>query len=113
MVEKANLSPNNMSKIKSLLEQENAVQFMSSEESDQAEEGATLSGPPPRHIKTLRWERTKLKNITATLDATYQARMSKRQKRTASKVLRVADRNLSDRPMPTNCPPWAGRVAQN
>ena len=30
--------------------------------------------------------------------------MTKRQKRTAAKITREADKNLSDRPVPKNCP---------
>lgn len=111
MVEKANLDQEDKEKIKALLNQENALDFMSSEESEEDEREGT--GPPPRHVKPLRWERTKLRNMKAVLDATYQARMSKRQKRTASKILRVAGQNLSNRPYPKNCPPWAGRELQS
>ena len=85
---------------------------MSSEESEEDEE-ETRTGPPKRHIKPLQWERSKLRTIKALLDATYQARMSSRQKSTVAKVLRVAGQNLSTRLLPNNCPSWAGRaVAQ-
>lgn len=87
------------------------MEFMSSEESEEREAEETLSGPPGRHIKPLRWERTGLRNIKVVLDATYQARMRKRKKRTAAKLSRIADQNMSDRPLPKNCPSWAGRVA--
>ena len=40
----------------------------------------------------------------------YQARMRKRKKRTAAKLSRIADQNMSDRPLPKNCLSWAGRV---
>lgn len=83
---------------------------MSSEESEEREAEETLSGPPGRHIKSLRWERTGLRNIKVVLDATYQARMRKRKKRTAAKLSRIADQNMSNRPLPKNCPSWAGRV---
>ena len=64
------------------------MEFMYSEESEEDEE-ETRTGPPKRHIKPLQWERSKLRTIKALLDATYQARMSSREKRTAAKVLRV------------------------
>ena len=89
-------------KIKALLDLPNAMEFMSSEESDNNEDGSR--GPPPRHIKPLRWERSRLKKIKAVLDASYETRMTKRQKRTAAKITREADKNLSDRPVPKNCP---------
>ena len=61
---------------------------LSSEESD--EDGGQTSGPSARDVKPLQWERSKLRNIKAVLDATYKARMSKRQQRMAAKVTRVA-----------------------
>ena len=107
VLEKAHLSADDKTKIKALLDLPNAVEFMSSEESDNNEDGSR--GPPPRHIKPLRWERSRLKKIKALLDASYEARMTKRQKRTASKITREADQNLSDRPVQKDCPSWAGR----
>lgn len=112
MIEKATLSQEDKKKINELLNQENAVEFMSSEESEQDEE-ESRTGPPKRHIKPLQWERSKLRNIKALLDATYQARMSSRQKRTAAKLLRVAGQHLSTRPLPNNCPSSAGRAVQS
>ena len=84
---------------------------MSSEESEEREAEETSNGPQGRHIKPLRLERTKLRNIKVVLDAAYQARMRKRKKRTAAKLSRIADQNMSDRPLPKNCPSWAGRLA--
>ena len=76
---------------------------MSSEESEEREAEETANGPPERHMKPLRWERTKLRNIKVVLDATYQACMSKRRKRTAAKRSRIADQIMSERPLPKNC----------
>ena len=109
---KADLTPQDMGKMKALLSQDNAVEFMSSEES----EGEGMkTGPAQRHIKPLRWECSKLRNLKAALDATYQAQMNRRQKRTAAKVVRLAGQNLSDRPIPKNnyCPSWAGREPES
>ena len=89
MIEKANLSAQDKERVAALMNLENAAEFMSSEDSD--EDGGQTTGPPPRHVKPLQWERTKLRTIKAVLDATYQARMSKGQKRTAAKVSRVGD----------------------
>ena len=111
MIEKANLAAQDKERVAALMNLENAAEFMSSEDSD--EDGGQTTGPPPRHVKPLQWERTKLRTIKAVLDATYQARMSKRQKKTAAKVSRVAGENLSDRSLPQNCPSWAGRMSKN
>lgn len=111
MVDKANLPAQDREKARALLNMDNALDFMSSEESDN-DEGQT-TGPPSRHIKPLKWERSKLRNIKALLDATHKARMSKRQHRTSAKITRVLDQNLSSRPLPQNCPSWAGRLNQS
>ena len=65
---------------RALLNLDKALNFMSSEESDTDRGQAT--GPSSRHIKPLEWELTKLRNIKVVLDATFKARMSKRQQRT-------------------------------
>ena len=104
-MDKANLSSQDMEKIKAFLSQHSANEFMFSKES---EGQGTETGPAQRHIKPQRWERTNLGNFKAVLDATYQAEMNTRQKRTAAKVVRKAGQNLSDRPMPKNFPSWAG-----
>ena len=79
------------------------MEFMSSEESEEDEE-ETRTGPPKRHIKPLQWERSKLRTIKALLDATYQARMSSRQKKDTGKsfksswpklVIKAAPKQLS------------------
>ena len=107
---KADLTPQDMEQMKALLSQDNAIEFMSSEES----EGEGMeTGPEQRRIKPLRWERSKLRNLKAVLDATYQAQMNRRQKRTAAKVVRLAGQNLSNRPVPKNCPSWAGREPES
>ena len=107
MVEKANLSRKDKERTKTLLDLDNAIEFMSSEESDEGQREET-AGPPPRHVKPLEGERLKLKNIKAVLDSTYKARMTKRQK-TAAKVSRVCGQHVSNRPLPHNCPSWASR----
>ena len=62
MIEKATLSQEDKKKITDLLNQENAVEFMSSEEREEDEE-ETRTGPPKRHVKPLQWERSKLRTI--------------------------------------------------
>ena len=49
MVEKANLSGKEKERIKTLLDLDNATEFMSSEESDKGQREET-AGPPPRHV---------------------------------------------------------------
>ena len=78
VLDKAQLSPDDKARIKALLNLHNAIEFTSLEESEDNEEGA--SGPPPRHIKPLRSETSKLRNISAVLDAFCEARISKRKK---------------------------------
>ena len=48
MVEKATISQEDKTKITEILNQENAVEFMSSEEGEEDEE-ETRTGPPKRH----------------------------------------------------------------
>lgn len=110
-MEKAALSTQDKDRARDFLKLNNAVEFMSSEESD--EDGGQTSGPSARDVKPLQWERSKLRNIKAVLDATYKARMSKRQQRTAAKVTRVAGQNMSSRPLPQTYPFWAGRLTQS
>ena len=96
MVEKANLTSNDKERMKVILALVNAIEFLLSEESDEGDREET-TGPPPRHVNPLQWVRTRLKNIKAVLDATYQARMTKRQKRTPAKVSRVVGQNVSNK----------------
>ena len=79
MLDKAQLSPVDKAIIKALLDPHNAIQFMSLEESEDNEEGA--SDPPPRYIRPLCSERSKLRNINAVLYTFCEARMSKRQRK--------------------------------
>ena len=84
---------------------------MSSEESDT--DGGQATGPSSRHIKPLEWEKSKLRSIKVVLDATFKARMSKRQQRTLAKITRFLDQNMSRRPFRLTCPFWDWRVAQS
>ena len=74
MLDKAHLSPDDKAKTKALLDLHNAIQ-----ESEDNEEGG--SDPPPRYIRPLCSERSKLRNINAVLEAFCEARMSKRQRK--------------------------------
>ena len=76
VLDKAQLSPDDKAKIKALLDLHNAIQFMSLEESEDNEERA--NDPPPRYIRPLCSERSKLRNINASF---CEACMSKRQRK--------------------------------
>ena len=79
MLDKAQLSLDDKAKIKALLDLHNAIQFMSLEESEDNEERA--SDPQPRNIRPLYSKRSKLRNISAVLDAFCEACISKRQRK--------------------------------
>ena len=101
MLDKAHLSPDDKAKTKALLDLHKAIQ-----ESEDNEEGG--SDPPPRYIRPLCSERSKLRNINAVLDAFCEANACQRGKeRAAGKITREVDKYLSDRPVPNNCPSWA------
>ena len=108
MVEKANLTTNDKERMKAILALENAIEFMSSEESDGGDREQTTR-PPPRHVKPLQWERTKLKSIKAVLDATYQARM----KKNCSLSLKSSWAKCFKQASAKNSPCWAGRQPQS
>ena len=65
------------------------------------------SGPKPRKIRKLSWERSKLRNIKAKLDEAYLARLTEKQRHTSAPVSRTEEE--SSRPHPTNGPRWAVR----
>ena len=79
---------------------------MSSEESDNDDPGSP-SGPKPRKIRKMTWERTKLRNIKEKLDKVYLEGLSERQRVTSARVSRTEQ--PSARPFPTNSPLWAIR----
>ncbi|CAH3037002.1 unnamed protein product [Porites lobata] len=76
VLDKAHLSPDDKAKTKALLDLHKAIQ-----ESEDNEEGG--SDPPPRYIRPLCSERSKLRNINAVLDAFCEACMSKRQRKSS------------------------------
>ena len=92
VLDKAHLSPDDKAKTKALLDLHKAIQ-----ESEDNEEGG--SDPPPRYIRPLCSERSKLRNINAVLEG---------KERAARKITREVDKYLSDGPVPNNCPSWAG-----
>ena len=75
----------------------NAIEYMSSEESDSgATENESSRGPKPRKIRKLGWERTKLRNLKARIDESHNESLSDKQRRTSAQFTRTGD--LSRRP---------------
>lgn len=101
------LSDGDKEKAREILLSPNAVEFMSSEESEDEVPGESR-GPKPRKIKKLVWERSKLKNIKAKLDEAYLEGLSEKQRRTSARVSRIVEQE-SARPCPVNAPRWAIR----
>ena len=100
------LSDGDTERAREILSSPNAVDFMSSEESeDEAVEG---KGPKPRKIRKLAWERSKLKNIKAKLDEAYLEGLNEKQRRTSARISRSGEA-ISARPRPANGPRWAIR----
>ena len=70
----------------------NAIEYMSSEESDSgATENDSSRGPKPRKIRKLGWERTKLRNLKAWIDESHNESLSDKQLRTSAHVTRTGD----------------------
>ena len=80
---------------------------MSSEESCEDNTVEPRSGPKPRKIRKISWEKSKLRNIKAKLDEAYLAGLTEKQRRTSARVSRTEEE--SERPHPTNGPRWAVR----
>ena len=63
----------------------NAIEYMSSEESDSGgTENESSRGPKPRKIRKLGWERTKLRNLKARIDESHNESLSDKQRRTSA-----------------------------
>ena len=68
-LEKTPLSEKDKERAQEILLASNAVEYISSEESDiGATENESSRGPKPRKIRKLGWERTKLRNLKARID---------------------------------------------
>ena len=79
---------------------------MSSEESDN-DNPAPSSGPKPRKVRKLVWEKSKLRNLKAKLDEAYLEGLTEKQRRISARLSRTEE--PSARPCPTNGPRWAIR----
>ncbi|KAL9964142.1 hypothetical protein ACROYT_G027730 [Oculina patagonica] len=85
-LQKSTLSENDKDKAKEILSSPNAIDFMSSEES----------------------EITKHRSIKSKLDEAHLNGLSEKQRRTSARVTRTE--TASVRPCPTNAPSWAVRT---
>ena len=102
------MSDNDKEKAREIFCSPNAIDFMSSEESDN-DDPAPSRGPKPRKVRKLEWEKSKLKNLKAKLDEAYLEGLSERQRRTSARLSRTDREEPSERPCPTNGPRWAIR----
>ncbi|KAJ7394700.1 hypothetical protein OS493_000526 [Desmophyllum pertusum] len=105
-LEKTPLSDKDKEKAQEILCSPNAVEYMSSEESDNDDD--STQGPKARKIRKLAWEKSKLRNIKSRIDEAYLEGLSERQRRTSARVSRTEE--PSARPCPTNGPSWAVRT---
>ena len=95
-------------KAREILSSPNAVEYMSSEESDPGDMTEERSrGPKPRKIRKLSWERSKLKNIKEILDGCYLSGLNAKRRRTTARISRCEE--VSPRPCPVSGPSWAVR----
>ncbi|KAL9984255.1 hypothetical protein ACROYT_G006529 [Oculina patagonica] len=101
------LSKEDKKKAREILSSPDAMSFMSSEESCEEDAVERRSGPKPRKIRSLSWEKSKLRNIKAKLDEAHFAGLSERQRRTSARVTRSEEE--SARPQPSKGPSWAVR----
>ncbi|KAK2549009.1 hypothetical protein P5673_030636 [Acropora cervicornis] len=96
-LEKTPLSKKDKERAQEILLASNAIEYMSSEESDSgATENESSRGPKPRKIRKLGWERTKLRNLKARIDESHNESLSDKQRRTSAQFTRTGD--LSRRP---------------
>jgi len=101
------LSDEDKKKAREILSSPDAMNYMSSEESCEEDAVERRSGPKPRKIRRLSWEKSKLRNIKAKLDEAHFAGLSERQRRTSARVTRSEEE--SARPHPSKGPRWAVR----
>ena len=100
------MSDNDKEKAREIFSSPNAIDFMSSEESDN-DDPAPSSGPTPRKVRKLMWEKSKLRNLKAKLEEAYLEGLSEKQRRTSARLSRTEEPSV--RPCPTNGPRWAIR----
>ena len=101
------LSEGDKRRAREILSSPDALHYMSSEESCEDDAVEPRSGPRPRKIRKLSWERSKLRNIKVKLDEAYFAGLNGKQRRTCARVNQTEEK--SPRPYQTNGPRWAVR----
>lgn len=101
------LSEGDKRRAREILSSPDALHYISSEESCEDDAAEPKSGPRPRKIRKLSWEKSKLRNIKAKLDEAYLAGLSEKQRRASARVSRTEEE--SSRPHPTDGPRWAVR----
>ena len=84
------MSDNDKDKAKEIFCLPNAIDFMSSEESDN-DDPAPSSGSKPRKVCKLVWEKSKLKNLKAKLDKAYLEGLRERQRLTTAHLSRTEE----------------------
>ena len=106
-LETAPLSTKDKRKTEEVLESPCALDYISSEESENEHQG---NGPCPRKVVKFEWERKRLRNIKAALDAHHVSTMTTQQNRTAA-VVTISDQMASSSP-PKDGPRWAIRQTE-
>ena len=101
------LSDGDKKRAREILSSPDALHYMSSEERYEDEAVEPRSGPEPRKIRKLSWEKSKLRNIEEKLDEAYLAGLTEKQRFTSARVNRTEDE--SPRLHPTNGPRWTVR----
>lgn len=97
------MSDNDKEKAREIFCSPNAIDFMSSEESNN-DDPASSRGPKPRKVRKLVWA-GKLKNLKAKLDEAYLEGLGEKQRRASARLTRTEEPSV--RPCPTNGPRWA------
>ena len=89
-LEKTPLSEKDKERAQEILLASNAIEYISTEESDiGATENESSRGPKPRKIRKLGWERTKLRNLKARIDESHNESLSDKQRRTSAQFTRT------------------------
>ena len=104
-IEGAPLSERDKGKAMEVFHSPSDLDFMSSEERDM--ESENTSGPQPRKVKKLQWQRTKLRNIKSVLDRHHDSMRTPKKRRTTAPI-RVSN-DFSNRDRPRRSPKWAVR----
>ena len=96
------LSEGDKRRAREILSFPDALHYISEEESCEDDAAEPRSGPRPRKIRKLSWEKSKLRNIKTKLDEAYLAGLTEKLRRTSARVSRTEEE--SSRPHPPNGP---------